>query len=282
MSNFIIAPECPIIKNVGLSNINLKFHSTDDEELFKKNKEILGSEWYYSNKEIDYNFNSWGYRTKEFIDLNQDYLITFGCSCTEGIGLHYDDLWSTKLGKILNLDVFNLGNGGTGADYQTYNTILLFNYILKTKRFPKLVVYQWPEKHRIAYAFKSKNHMSLELELFTGALPEEWYPQNSLEYGKWYYHSYLENMGELIKNTNICPMIVDALWKSVNVKVLHWTYGEDFKLLMKDSFVSNNVDLMHVVDDSEVKARDCSHNGHKAQDIVIDYILKKLETYDIG
>jgi hypothetical protein len=138
------------------------------------------------------------------------------------------------------------------------------------------VVYQWPEIHRTTFAFKSKEHNGIEFQPFSGAIPEEWYPQNSLEYGSWYFYSYLENRGELIKNTNFSPMTVDALWKSAGVKVLHWTYSSDFKMIHKEFFISNNVDLINVIDDSNTKARDCAHNGKEAQDIVIKYLLKKL------
>lgn len=276
MSLFRISNESPIIKNFGLSNQKIYFNSTDYEELYQKNKIEKGSDWYYYDNEIEYKFNSWGYRTKEFDDLEKDYLLTFGCSYTEGIGLHYEDMWPTKLSKVLNLDIFNLGSGGNGPDFQMYNTILFFNYVLKLNKLPKLVVYQWPEIHRTTFAFKSQEHNGIEFQPFSGAIPEEWYPQNSLEYGSWYFYSYLENRGELIKNTNFSPMTVDALWKSAGVKVLHWTYSSDFKMIHKEFFISNNVDLINVIDDSNTKARDCAHNGKEAQDIVIKYLLKKL------
>lgn len=276
MSVFRITDEAPIIKNFGLSNQKKYFHSTDSEEIYIKNKKEKGRSWYYYNNDIEYKFNSWGYRTKEFNDLDEDYLLTFGCSYTEGIGLHYDDMWSTKLAKVLNSDVFNLGSGGTGADFQMYNTILFFNHVLKINRLPNTVVYQWPEKHRVTYAIKKNDSDEMEFHLFSGALPEEWYHQNILEYGKWYFHSYLENCGELIKSTNFCPMTVDALWKSVGVKVLHWTYSNDFEMVNNKSFISNNVDLINVIDDSGTKARDCSHNGKESQDIVIKYLMKNL------
>lgn len=282
MSHFGITNETPIIKNFGLSNQKMNFHSTDYEELYQKNKNEKGPDWYYYDNEIEYKFNSWGYRTKEFDDLDKDYLLTFGCSYTEGIGLHYDDMWSTKLSKTLNLDIFNLGAGGTSPNFQLYNTILFFNHVLKLNKLPKLVVYQWPEIHRIVYAFKTNNYNGIEFESFSGALPEEWHPQNSLEYGKWYYHSYLENRGELIKDTNFCPMTVDAIWKAAGVKVLHWTYSTDFEMMYKESFISNNVDLINVIDDSQGKARDCGHNGRDSQDIIIKYLIKKLNLNGIG
>jgi hypothetical protein len=282
MSTFRITNKCPIIKNFGLSNQKMYFNSTDYEELYQKNKNEKGPDWYYYDNEIEYKFNSWGYRTKEFDDLEKDYLLTFGCSYTEGVGLHYNDMWSTKLSKVLNMDIFNLGAGGTSPDFQMYNTILFFNHVLKLNKLPKLVVYQWPATHRTVYAFKTDGYNGMEFETFSGARVEEYYPESPLQYGKWYYYSYLENCGELIKNSNFNPMTVDAIWKSAGVKVLHWSYSTDFEMMYKESFISNNVDLINVIDDSNTKARDCSHNGKESQDIVIKYLMKKLNLNGIS
>jgi hypothetical protein len=282
MSVFRISNEAPIIINYGLTNKKLYFHSTDYEELYLKNKKEKGPDWYYYDNEIEYKYNSWGYRTKEFDDLDKDYLLTFGCSYTEGVGLHYDDMWSTKLSKTLDLDIFNLGAGGTSPDFQMYNTILFFNHVLKLNKLPKLVVYQWPATYRTVYAFKTDGYNGMEFETFSGARVEEYYPESPLQYGKWYYHSYLENCGELIKNSNFNPMTVDAIWKSAGVKVLHWGYSTDFEMMYKESFISNNVDLINVIDDSNTKARDCSHNGKESQDIVIKYLMKKLNLNGIS
>ena len=72
MSHFRISNECPIIKNFGLSNRKIFFNSTDSEELYHKNKIEKGSNWYYYDNEIEYKFNSWGYRTKEFDNLDNN------------------------------------------------------------------------------------------------------------------------------------------------------------------------------------------------------------------
>lgn len=71
-------------------------------------------------------------------------------------------MWSIKLGKKLNLDVFNLGMGASGVDYQFYNTILFQNFILEKKKLPKLVVYQWPMSFRTSAFFKFKEDNKTE------------------------------------------------------------------------------------------------------------------------
>jgi len=47
------------------------------------------------DKPISYNFNSKGYRTKEIEDLQKDFILTFGCSYTQGIGLAKEDMWQS-------------------------------------------------------------------------------------------------------------------------------------------------------------------------------------------
>ena len=128
--SFIINNNSPIISQYSLYNKSLDFYATDSENNFLKSKKIKGENWYYNSTEIKYDFNEWGYRTKNFGDLNDDYILIFGCSFTEGIGLNYSDMWTTKLSKETGLDVFNMGMGGTGVDFQFYNTTLIHNYIL--------------------------------------------------------------------------------------------------------------------------------------------------------
>ena len=125
MSHLIISENCPVIENILQSNKTMDFNSTDNQDLYIENKKKLGNEWYYYDKKIEYKYNSWGYRCKEFDDLNDDYILIFGCSFTEGIGLGRSDMWTTKLGKKTGLDIFNLGMGGTGVDFQFYNTTLI-------------------------------------------------------------------------------------------------------------------------------------------------------------
>jgi hypothetical protein len=106
MSNFVINVEAPVIQNKSQIKKTRYFYSTDSLELYEKNCNKFGKEWYYYENEIIYKFNSWGYRTKEFHELDKDYMLTFGCSNTEGIGLNSNDTWTTNLSKTLNLDLF--------------------------------------------------------------------------------------------------------------------------------------------------------------------------------
>lgn len=55
--------------------------------------------------------------------LNKKYLIANGCSFTEGHQLGNEGAWPKFLGEKLNMQVINLGKGGSGNDTITWRTI---------------------------------------------------------------------------------------------------------------------------------------------------------------
>jgi len=268
---YTLNSKIPIIQNNATINKTLKFLSTDDEENFLSNKEKMGESWYYHSKDIDYSYNSWGYRTKEFDDLKNDYILTFGCSFTEGVGLYYNDMWSTKLGEKLNLDVFNLGLGATGVDFQFYNTVLFYNFVKNKNKLPKYVIYQWPFEHRTTHCLLDNLDGLTFIPISNGCLPDQ---IKNLE--NWYNNGFVENEGELIKQSNIYPMTCNLLWESVGVKVLNWTWENDFN--MKNNEIFSNFIKIHKIKDTttNIYARDGRHNGHLSQDLVVNNLLKLI------
>jgi hypothetical protein len=271
----VLNKDVPIIFVQSKSNKTLKFTQTDSEENFIKNKEIYGKEWYYYNKDIEYKYNSWGYRTKEFSELNDDYILVLGCSFTEGIGLDYDDIWATKLGKKLNLDVFNLGIGGSGSDITGYNTILFHNFVLTNNKLPKYVIYQWTFENRTSYMFNNESNL-IDIETFSISYPKDAYPKNYKKYNDWYNHSFIDNGGELLKQSNLYSMLCNNLWKSMGIPVYHWTWEDDFNLKNSELF-NNTIELNQIHDEFDITGRDFTHNGHLSQDIVVDKIFKKIK-----
>jgi hypothetical protein len=55
--------------------------------------------------------------------LNKRYLVANGCSFTEGHILGNEGAWPKLLGEKLNLEVYNIGRGGSGNDTITWRTI---------------------------------------------------------------------------------------------------------------------------------------------------------------
>jgi hypothetical protein len=267
----------PVICFSNFANEIYNFHSTDSEELFLDNKNKLGEGWYYYNNPIEYKFNSWGYRTKEFNDLNDDYLLTFGCSYTEGIGLHYEDQWTTKFAKKLNLDIFNLGMGGTGIDFQYTNTMLFHNFLIKNNKPPKLVVYQWPASNRTMAFFLKKDEPKLYLDFFSAHFKklEGNNPLNS--FSDWYNMSFVENQGELLKNLFLYITFCNNIWKSMNVPVLNYSwsiYEPEYKYKNVFDFEINVPTISDTT--SHFKARDMGHSGPLSQDLVIENLTNQL------
>lgn len=270
-----ISNNIPIVYVPQKASKLFKFTQTDSEEKFYLNREKFGKDWYYYDKDIEYKYNSWGYRTKEFSELSDEYVLVFGCSFTEGIGLHYDDIWATKLSKKLNIDVFNLGIGGSGPDIVFYNTILFQNFVLKNNKLPKYVIYQWPFDNRTSYMFYREENL-MHIETFSISYPKEAYPPNYKKYFDWYYQSFVENEGELIKQSNIFSLSCNNLWKAANIPVYHWTWGDDFNLKKSELF-HNELKIHQVQDCFEEKGRDCTHNGHLSQDLVVNKILEQIK-----
>lgn len=126
-----------------------KFSQQDGENDYKNNLEKMGPSWHYFNKEITYERNSLGYRTKE-LDYyrDKDFVLVLGASAVEGIGLAEDEIWHYQIKKEFGFEILNAGLTGSGPDIQMLNSILL----LKNKELkPKVVVIQWPHISRVMF-----------------------------------------------------------------------------------------------------------------------------------
>lgn len=126
--------ELPIRYN-WFYNETRAWNATDSEQAFIKNKPTG-----WTATSISYNYNSRGFRTKEF-DLNstKPKILCFGCSHTEGVGLQ--NPWPTLLENYFpEHDVYNLGIGGSSAD--TVSRLLVNS--AKNLR-PDKVFVLWPE-----------------------------------------------------------------------------------------------------------------------------------------
>jgi hypothetical protein len=264
--------DCPIILCNGDSNGILKFHSTDSEELYKTNKKIFGPDWYYYNNPIEYKYNSWGYRTSEFNEISDNYFLTFGCSYTEGIGLHSDDMWVNKLSNGLNIPSFNIAKGGTGIQFSIINSILFSNFCKKNNKFPKFVIYQLSFSHRALYSHFSNDE--LFFEPFSASFPFETYPPLHKYYKDWYFYSYIENGAGLETEIGLGLILLNNIWNFLNIPVYFWVYGADLEPYSFNYFESP--DILYIDDIFETKARDCAHNGREVQTLISDTLTSKI------
>ncbi len=191
------------------------FWSTDSQDLFVKNVSTRPANWHWHNKPVVYNWNSLGYRTKEIEDLDKDFILTFGCSYTEGIGLNTSDIWNYHTSKLLDLDLYNLAKGGTGFQQQYYNSLLWHNSRLP---LPKIVIVQWPHKYRKSFGILDKTG-----EIFVRDANDS---RAGIDYA-WYARRYIRDEGERKLNNFVEFEMFNNIWKMLNVPVLNFTWDAD-------------------------------------------------------
>jgi hypothetical protein len=99
---------------------------------------------------IDYEINSWGFRSKgcaEFDTITEPSLITMGCSFTFGTGLPQTDIWPQLAADDLGLELINLATAGHGLSMNT-QWLLTQGHTLKD---PRAVVIYMPPPGRMSW-----------------------------------------------------------------------------------------------------------------------------------
>ena len=70
-------------------------------------------------------------------------------------------------------------------------------------------------------------------------------------------------------------MVCNNIWKSMGIDVINWTWENDFTM-KKNELFSNDIELFNIIDTTNYAARDRIHNGHLSQDIIVDFLLNKI------
>ena len=130
--------------NEKFKNQSLLWHSTDTQELFENNRKANKLGPWHSVSNIEYKFNSYGFRADEF--SNTDNIVSLGCSFTLGVGIHAYQTWSNIVSNTLGLANFNLAIDGASADCCFR---MAANWIPQLN--PKVVLYQNPEPSRFEW-----------------------------------------------------------------------------------------------------------------------------------
>ena len=238
MASLVYKADYPQLVEPDVAGSTLKWHGSDKEEFYKKNSKVF-SNWRWKDINIEYKFNWLGYRTKEIPELDKDFLLTFGCSFTEGIGIPNFMTWPNKLAGLLNLDVYNAGKGGSGLDICYYNALLWKQNKLP---LPKQVVIQLPEPERKSWGTYVNNDISLDVS-------------NGKE-DDWWKH-YITSDGEMHMNNIAWYLGFNNVWQSLGVPVLNITWSP-YKHLENLEF---KLHYANVKNDSTLLARDNMHSG---------------------
>jgi len=219
---------------------------------------------------IEYNFNSLGYRTKEIQDLDKDFILTTGCSYTEGVGLPQHKIWCNTLADKLDLDLFNIGKSATGPDIVYLNTI---QYILCNFPKPKLVVIQWPNNTRKSFGYKDTENTVRLTDRNIGSSFFDSLCFNKFETmdTKWYENRYIAEDGETTINNYTHYCVTNLLWKTHGVPVFNWTWSGDFEPthVFNDLYIHNNQNNDY--------ARDGQHDGPLIHQEVAETLYNKLK-----
>ena len=265
----------PILVDDEAKSQTLKFWSSDSKESYSKN---FKSGWEYENSEdLVYEFNEWGYRTKNIDDLDKDFALVFGCSYTEGIGLYQKDIWCEKLCKELDIDIFNLAKGGSSPCISYMNTTLYVKNLIRYK--PKLVICQWPQAFRRTFShLQEKSEKVIMADEYD--LKMVGYNINTEASNmdmSWFKDRWLKEDGEMYKESFFNFYSTDILWKALDVPVYHWTWSGDFTNKYDKPFGFIEDDKIRVIKNkSNDKARDNGHDGKQIHSDVVDFLIDDI------
>jgi hypothetical protein len=137
----------------------VKWISTDCYENFIKNQPTN-----YTEDSITYDFNSHGFRTREFeLNSRKKNVLFLGCSHTMGVGLRDTEVWTHHVSQIFNemeYNCYNLGIGGASGDTVARLLTNSINYV-----HPIIVFIFWPALARFERYYQNQTAASLTTEL---------------------------------------------------------------------------------------------------------------------
>lgn len=124
------------------------FVSTDNEELFKKNLQLMPNDWYFRNKIVTYSLNENNYRTDNFDKIKWDKsIVIFGCSHVFGVGVSDDETITSYIKNITGIDTVNMGISGGSIFHSFFNLTTMLSMNIS----PLAIVNIWTGIDRFLY-----------------------------------------------------------------------------------------------------------------------------------
>ena len=186
------------------------WYSMDTEDRYTYNSKKYPGKMVYSEKDIWYSLNSYGYRSVEpFSDKNGPSVVYLGCSYTQGVGLPVHDIWPTLLHSKIEehmgakLACHNLGVCGASNDNIARRVLSIG--VLN----PVLVV--------VLYSFNYRREFITIPGGFVSTSSSPWCPQakSIMELGDFSNdtHNFLKNKAivELAAEKSSCPMLSTSI-----------------------------------------------------------------------
>jgi hypothetical protein len=222
------------------------FSGSDDEETYKESLKTQPADWIYRNTKVTYKRNEYGHRTIPMSNIKQDgYLLTTGCSFTEGIGLPVEDVWPHVLSQRMgNIPYYNLGLASSGPDLAMYN---LCRFLTACPYAPGYIVLFVPPQDRmfsLGYGFGDRRVRA------SGPWDE-----NEGGLGKLFQF----NVKYYTFDTNLLK--VDATWKVLK------------HVMPKTKFVAFTFHDVPETHNDLDRARDLMHRGPRTNQVYADFAL---------
>lgn len=224
---------------------NKFWYDQDTKERYTHNLKVQPEDWNYRNKIVYYFTNSFGYRTKQFKDIDwRKCIVLFGCSYVYGVGSAEDETISGCLEQITGIPVINMGAPGSSPVFSLHNSAIL------SAKYPnpKAVVYGWSSQYRCPFYTKS----------------EVTHCGNWLKDPKKMGESWNSNEEHPAVNLKMSSIISKEMWNN-RTNYYEFTF---FKTVAD----TLNCDYIKQVD----YARDLGHSGKESNKIAAETIAKNL------
>lgn len=218
-------------------------YGQDTKQVFVRNLKLQPEDWEYRNKRVFYHRNSIGHRSKEILNLDQDYILFAGCSITVGSAVALEETFAYLTAQQLGQDYYNLAVEGSGYDLVAYNLASWFkNISIK----PRAVIIKWPQTHR---TFRH-------------------YDDKTVPLGPW------------TCKADIGDRISEYDWKNFE-RIIQTDYFDHYSMIIRNTvkslIESQGINLIEVSDVEYLDyGRDLKHPGRKTHELLASNILKSF------
>jgi hypothetical protein len=224
----------------------VKWMGLDSYENFIKNQPAN-----YTEDSITYDFNSHGFRTREFeLNSHKKNVLFLGCSHTMGVGLRDTEVWTHHVTQIFDeteYNCYNLGIGGGGGDTVARLLTNSIDYI-----HPTVVFVLWPNPARFERYYQSESR--------TWIMPQV-LPEQSRDIVDLYSDAQCHNL--YCKN----KLIVELLERQYNFDLVS----------LNDNDIHTVVQEKKHTPEQVTAARDCMHWSPRVHQDIADLMIQQYK-----
>ena len=204
---------------------------------------------WWEPQEIQYRFNSQGFRSVEF-DATAPGILALGCSITLGIGIKQRHSWCELVSGALGLPCWNLGQGGAAMD-----TLFRMAEHWIPRLRPRMVIMLCPPNRFEILDPQGRAILLLPAEQTRGQGPGTPPPHLQAFHREWATNP--ENMRlQDLKNLWAVKHLCDSLGTPLH----HWTWADMFNDLVDDY------------------GRDLVHPGAKKHRVFAERVLREIRS----